>query len=127
MTGEEGDMSRLGEWGSKLQGVLGGAEDTVLPGLLSKALAQTSFGNLQGLVDHLHEGGLASEVESWVGSNANMSISADQLGAVLGDEHVRQIAQHFGIDPDAALNLLAKHLPDTVSRASDQGEVASPA
>jgi uncharacterized protein YidB (DUF937 family) len=48
------------------------------------------------------------------------------LKAVLSDEHVKQIAQGLGIDPDAALNLLAQHLPGAVEQVSQQGTVTAP-
>jgi uncharacterized protein YidB (DUF937 family) len=37
---------------------------------------------------------------------------------VLGDAHVQQIATHFGIPVDAAMNLLAQHLPTAVDQAN---------
>jgi uncharacterized protein YidB (DUF937 family) len=69
----------------------------------------------------LQQGGLGPQVQSWLGSGANLPVTPDQLRAALGNDHVRQLAQHFGIDPDAALKLLADHLPNAVDQASPQG------
>jgi uncharacterized protein YidB (DUF937 family) len=106
-----------------LKGVLGQAEATALPGLISEALAKTNLGDLQGLVNQLQQGGLGSQVQSWLGNSQNLSISPDQLKAALDNEHVKQLAQHFGIDPDATLKMLADHLPAAVDQARQQGTV----
>ena len=102
-------------------GVLGQLETAALPAFISAALAKTNLGNLQGLVDQLQQAGLDKQVQSWLGNGPNMGVSVDQLRAALGNEQVRQLAQHFGVDPDAALNMLAEHLPNVVDQASPNG------
>lgn len=108
-----------------LKGILGQVEAAALPALISEGLAKTCLGDLQGLVNKLQEGGLSTQVQSWIGDGQNMSITADQLKAALDDEHVKQLAQHFGIDPDAVLKLLAEHLPTAVDQARQQGTVTA--
>jgi len=102
-------------------GMLGQIEAAAVPALISAALSKTNLGSLQGLVAQLQQAGLDKQVQSWLGSGANIGITPDQLRAALGNDQVRQIAQHFGIDPDAALKLLAEHLPNTVDQASPNG------
>ena len=104
-----------------LKGVLGQAEAAAVPALISAVLAKTNFGNLQGLVNQLQQGGLNSQVQSWLGSGANMPISPAQLEAALGSDQIRQLAAHFGVPADAALKLLAEHLPAAVDGASPNG------
>ena len=106
----------------ELKGVLGQVEAEAVPALISEALAKTNLGDLQGLVTQLQQGGVSTQVQSWL-SGQNMSVTPDLLKAALGNEHVKQLAQHFGIDPDAALKLLADHLPTAVAQASQQGTV----
>jgi uncharacterized protein YidB (DUF937 family) len=106
-----------------LGGVLGQIEAEALPGLVSAALAKTNLGDLQGLVNQLQQSGLGAQVQSWLGNGANMSITPDQLRAALNNDQVRQLAQHFGIDPDQALKLLAQYLPDVVDKASPNGVI----
>lgn len=106
---------------SGLKGILGQSETAAVPALISAALAKTNLGNLQGLVDQLQQGGLATQVQSWLGSGANMQVSPGQLEAALGSEQVKQLAAHFGVPADAALKLLADHLPAAVDRASPDG------
>jgi uncharacterized protein YidB (DUF937 family) len=107
-------------------GILGEIETAALPALISAALAKTNLGNLQGLVSQLQQAGLNKQVQSWLGNGPNMGITAEQLRAALGNEQVRQLAQHFGVDPNAALKLLTEHLPNVVDQASPKGTVQSP-
>lgn len=112
-----------------LSGALGGiasqVEAEAAPALISAVLAKTNLGDLQGLVSQLQQGGLGSEVQSWLSGGGKLPVTADQLQAALGDEHVTQLAQHFGIPIDGALKLLAQHLPDVVAQAGQQGTVSA--
>jgi uncharacterized protein YidB (DUF937 family) len=107
--------------GGGLKGALGQAEAAAMPALISAALAKTNLGDLQGLVTQLQQGGLGTQVQSWLGSGQNLPITPDQLRTALGSDQVKQLAQHFGVDPEAALKLLAQHLPTAVDQASPSG------
>ena len=109
--------------GGALQGVLGQIEAQAAPTLINALLAKTQFGDLNGLVAHLQQGGLQTQVQSWLGPGANMPVTADQLKAVLGNSQVQEMARHLGLPVDAALNMLAQHLPDTVDQASKNGQL----
>jgi uncharacterized protein YidB (DUF937 family) len=104
---------------------LGQSDKAAMPNLMSAALATTNFGDLQGLVNQLQQGPLAAQVQSWIGGGQNLPITADQLRTVLSDDHVQQLAQHFGIDTNAVLGMLAQHLPTAVEQASQQGTVSA--
>ena len=116
-----GIFDRLGGF----KGILGQVEAAGVPVLISDALAKTNLGDLQGLVNQLQQGGLGAQVQSWVGDGQNLAITPDHLKAVLDNDQVQQMAQHFGIDPDAVLNLLSEHLPSAVSQAAQQGTVTA--
>lgn len=106
-----------------LGGLLGQVEETALPGLMSEGLAKTGLGDMQGLVNQLQQGGLGAQVQSWLGDGQNMPISPDALKGALDQEHIDQLAQHFGVDPDTAVKMLAEHLPTAVDQAHQQGTV----
>jgi uncharacterized protein YidB (DUF937 family) len=106
-----------------LGGLVGQMTAAAAPALISAALAKTNLGDLQGLVTQLQQGGLGTQVNSWLGNGANMPVTADQLRAALGNAQVQQLAAHFGIPVDAALKMLAEHLPATVDKASPNGTV----
>jgi uncharacterized protein YidB (DUF937 family) len=116
-------MGILDSLGGAFKGVLGQVETEAVPALIPEALGKTNLGNLQGLVNQLQQGGLGAQVQSWLADGENLQITPDQLKAVLNDDQVQQLAQHFGIDPDAVLQLLSEHLPTAVSQAGQQGAV----
>ena len=66
-------------------------------------------------------GGLGPQVQSRLGNGQNLPVTPDQLRSALGSDQVKQIAQHFGVDPEAALKVLAQHLPGVVDQASPNG------
>jgi uncharacterized protein YidB (DUF937 family) len=115
----------MGLLDSLLGGSLGQIEAAAMPALISAVLAKTNLGNLQGLANQLQQGGLGNQVQSWLGNGTNLPVSADQLRAALGSDQVRQLAQHFGVSPDAALQLLSEHLPGAIDQASPNGALPS--
>ena len=109
----------------KLGGMLKEVTAATAPALISAALSKTNMGDLQGLVEKLQQGGLGPQVQSWLGDGANMPVTAEQLRAALGDEHVQQLAEHFGVPVDKVLQLLSEHLPQAVDQASPDGTLDS--
>src|ERR1700692_1143117 len=118
-------MGLLDSLTGALGGSLGQVEAAAMPALISAVLAQPNLGDLQGLANQLQQGGLGNQVQSWLGNGANLPVSADQLRAALGSEQVRQMAEHFGVSPDAALKLLSEHLPGVIDKASPSGALPS--
>src|SRR6266550_8713133 len=101
-------MSILDSITTALKGAVGQGAAAQGPDLISSMLA--SFGDLQGIVAKLQQGGLTEQVKSWLGNGANLPVTADQLRAALGDERVRQVAASFGIPVDQLLGQLSQHL-----------------
>lgn len=106
-----------------LDSLMGPVEEAALPGLFSAGLAKTGLGDLQGLVNQLQQGGLGAQVQSWLGDGQNAPVDPELLKGALDNEHIQQLAQHFGVDPDTALKMLAEHLPTAVDQARQQGTV----
>ena|SRR5882672_1937054 len=104
-----------------LGGMVGQLAAGAAPGLISAALAKTNLGDMQGLANQLQQGGLGAQVQSWLGNGANMPVSPEQIRTALGNDQVKQIAAHFGLPVDAALKLLAEHVPAAVDQASPNG------
>ena len=113
-------MGFLDKIGGALKGVLDQAQASA-PGLIASALASSNLGNLQGLVTQLQQGGLDQQVKSWLGSGANLPVSADQIRAALGSDQVRHLAAQFGLPVDQTLDFLSQHLPTVVDQASPNG------
>ena len=118
-------MGLLDQVSGSLKGILGSVAAAEAPALITAALAKTNMGNLQGIVNQLQQGGLGSQVQSWLSNGPNMSVTPEQIQAALGSDQVKQIAQRFGVPVDAALKLLADHLPATVDQASPNGTISS--
>jgi uncharacterized protein YidB (DUF937 family) len=103
-----------------------GALESEAPAILNAALTNANLGGLQGVVNQLQAAGLGRQVQSWLSGGSNLPITADQLKAALSNDQVKQLAQHFGVHPDAVLNLLAERLPAAVDAASPNGTLTPP-
>lgn len=86
---------------------------------LNEALSRQ--GGIQGLVNLFHEGGLGNVIASWIGTGANLPVSADQLQQILGGERLSQIASRLGIPAQDAASRLAQALPTLVDKATPGG------
>ncbi len=109
-------MGLLDSLGGGLKGALEQFGVQEMQTLLPQALAKTNLGDLSGLVTQLQQSGLGPQVQSWL-AGGKVSITPQQIEAALGSDQVKQLAQHFGVDPTAALNLLAQHLPAVVGQS----------
>ena len=127
-------MGLLDELGSGLKGAMGqvlgqamgNAEANALPALLSQVLGKTDLGSVQGLLAKLQEGGLGSQVSSWLGNGANLNVGPEQLRAALGSEQVKQIANAVGLPADKILSVLSEHLPGAIDKMSPDGTLQEP-
>lgn len=102
--------------GSPGQAAAGGAS---IFSTLNDALSRQ--GGVQGLVNLFQEGGLGNVISSWIGTGANLPVSADQLQQVLGGERLSQIASGLGIPAQDAASRLAEVLPTLVDKATPGG------
>ena len=109
--------------GGALKGVLGDVEAAAVPALINSVLAKSNLGDLQGLVTKLQQGGLGPQVQSWLGDGKNLPVTPDQLRTALGNTQVQELARHLGLPVDAALKVLAEHVPGAVDQASEGGEL----
>ena len=82
-------------------------------------------GGVQGIADKLRQGGLVSEVESWIGTGQNLPVSADTIQQVLGSGVVEQLAAKVGMDPAQVSQGLATVLPQLIDRATPNGTVGA--
>ncbi len=80
-------------------------------------------GGLGGLLEKLKQGGLADQVSSWVGSGANLPLSAEQISQALGSGPLAEMAAKFGLDPREISSGLAKYLPETVNQLTPEGRL----
>jgi len=104
-----------------LDGVLGGIVGAEVTSLVSGVIER--HGGIPGLVAQFEQQGLGGVMQSWIGTGANLPISADQLHQVLGNDTVVQLAQKFGINPQDVLQKLAQALPQAVDKMTPNGVI----
>lgn len=80
-------------------------------------------GGLPGILEKFNQNGLAAQAASWVSTDANLPISADQILSVLGNSKVTEIAAKFGISPELVANNIAEYLPKMVDKMTPDGVV----
>jgi uncharacterized protein YidB (DUF937 family) len=112
----------MGLFDSVLGAVTGQAQQQgglarVLGGLLAEQ------GGLGGLVEKFKQGGMADQVNSWIGNGQNLPVTAEQISQILGSDTVRNIARQLGIDPDQAAQQLSAMLPGLIDKLTPNGEV----
>ena len=101
-------------------GSAGGADVGATMGDLAGAIDES--GGLDGLVTKLRDGGLDSEVDSWVSSGPNQMVEPQRLGDALGPETVQRLSNRTGLDVAALLPLLAAFLPQLINMLTPNGE-----
>jgi uncharacterized protein YidB (DUF937 family) len=66
---------------------------------------------------------MAQEVDSWVGTDSNIGVSADQVQQVFGGSALSNLATQFGAPQGQASSLLAKILPELVNQLTPEGQI----
>jgi uncharacterized protein YidB (DUF937 family) len=80
-------------------------------------------GGLPGVLDKFKQGGLGELAASWVGTGANLPISAEQINSVLGNTAVADMAAKFGMDSQDLSAKIAEYLPMVIDKLTPNGQV----
>ena len=91
-----------------------------LAGVVIEVVRQHGLGDL---VQKLQKGGLKEAVASWVGTGANLPVTAEQLEGALGPDTIAKLAGRVGLSPEQATALLAQVLPHAVDHLTPNGTV----
>ncbi|WP_457428047.1 YidB family protein [Roseateles sp. P5_E7] len=94
--------------------------------LVASLLANGSLqGGLPALLQQLQAGGLGDQVQSWISTGANQTISGDQLTGALGGAGglLGQLAQQAGVSPVEAGHQLSQWLPQIVDKLTPNGQL----
>lgn len=113
-------QNMLGGLLGQLTGAHGAQSNNALAAVM--ALIQ-QHGGVAGIVSKFQSGGLGDVVSSWVGTGANMPISAEQVQQVLGHSTVNDVAASAGIDPAQASSSIASVLPALINQLTPHGTV----
>jgi len=107
--------------GAVMTNTAGTGANSPMAQILQQLMQQ--HGGLGGLVGQLSQGGLAQQVQSWVGPGQNIAVSAEQVIAALGHGNVGNIAQQLGVDHQQAGGLLAQVLPEIINHLTPNGQL----
>ncbi len=102
-----------------IKGVLG-----LLGGGSTTASSAAGVTNPAALIDQLKSGGLASEVESWIGTGANKPVSPEALGQALGPQTVQQLSSSTGLSIPQLLPQLAALIPLIINHLTPNGNTS---
>lgn len=114
-------MGLFDQIGKQLGGALGasgGRQPDILQ-IVQALMAQN--GGLDGLLAKLQQGGLGELVKSWIGTGANLPVSAAQITQALGNPQLATVAKQFGVEPQQLAGLVSQHLPGLVDKLSPDG------
>ncbi len=101
-------------------------------GMLASASASAGAGNpgatrggggLAGLIEAFQAHGLGEVANSWVGSGQNLPVSGQQLGQVLGQQQMSDLASRFGLSTGDLGAQLSQSLPQAVDRLTPDGQL----
>ncbi len=107
----------MGMFDGLLGGVVGAEMATVVSGLIEK------HGGVQGVITQLEQQGLGATARSWVGTGANLPITADQIHQVFGSDTVKALAAKVGLSPDVLAAKLSQILPGAIDKLTPAGTV----
>ena len=105
------------------QGGAGGGQTDLINAVIGMLGNDAAGGGLGGLVAKFQQGGLGDVVGSWISSGHNLPVSADQLGSVLGNDTIANIARQVGLSHGDAAGQLAKMLPQIIDRLTPHGQL----
>jgi len=92
--------------------------------IVARMIADPKGGGVQGLVKLFQDNGLGEQVNSWVSTEANLPISADQIKKVFGGgQLVQDIASALAVSEDEAAGKLAAMLPDVIDKLTLYGQI----
>lgn len=81
------------------------------------------YGGLPGILQTLKSSGLSEQVDSWVGTGANLNVSAQQIGAALGTSVLTGIATKLNMSNEELTANIAEYMPDVVNQLTPNGVV----
>jgi uncharacterized protein YidB (DUF937 family) len=104
-----------------LDGILGGVIGAEALSLVKDYIEK--HGGMEGVVAEFEKTGFGQQAKSWISTGPNLPINAEQIQQDLGSEKVKAMAAKFGIPVDKVADLLAKHLPTAIDKATPEGKL----
>ena len=89
----------------------------------TNAPAGSILGGLTDLIVKLSAGGVAPQVNSWVGHGPNEPVPPGQLGSALGQNVLAELAQRTGMSQQELLSQLSTVLPQIINHLTPNGRM----
>lgn len=83
------------------------------------------LGGLSGLLDKFKSSGKEDILSSWIGNDANQSISGSQLQEILGGDIMKVVTSKLGLGEAEAADQLSNAMPDLIDKLTPNGEAPS--
>ncbi|MBA4254606.1 MAG: hypothetical protein C0445_01885 [Polaromonas sp.] len=90
-------------------------------GMVGELLQQS--GGLSGILEKFQGQGMGEAAQSWVGTGANMPLSANQVTQAFGPDTLQLLAAKFGGNSPQIAQLVAQFLPMLIDQLTPQGQV----
>jgi uncharacterized protein YidB (DUF937 family) len=123
MAGGKADAAGLPGGLGGILGALGGPGGGNTAALGAVMALIQGQGGLSGILEKFKAAGLANIVSSWVGTGANLPISADQVQKVFGNAAIGNVATQMGVAAPQASASIASLLPELVNKLTPKGAV----
>jgi uncharacterized protein YidB (DUF937 family) len=94
----------------------------IVVGMLANNGQGGGGGGLADIVGKFQQNGMGDVVSSWIGTGQNLPVSADQIGNVLGNDTIANIARQLGMSNGDAAGQLAQMLPQVVDKLTPNGQ-----
>lgn len=94
--------------------------------LIDKAteiIADRESGGLDGLASRFEDQGLGDVISSWIGTDRNQPVSAEQIESAIGSERIHKVADFLGFSSEDVSNGLAAVLPRIIDLLTPDGRV----
>jgi uncharacterized protein YidB (DUF937 family) len=96
------------------------------PGRTASVPDNDVIGGLGGLVDQFRRSGMGDVVDSWVTRGPNKPIDPGQLGQVVGQTTISDLARQLGVPEGELLKHLAQSLPGLVDKLTPNSRLPRP-
>ncbi|WP_193015758.1 YidB family protein [Proteus sp. FME41] len=82
-----------------------------------------SQGGIEGLIKQFNTAGLSELIQSWISTNTNLPISAEQITAVFSSPVINDLAAKINLSAAEASEMAAQYLPKLIDKVTPDGVV----
>ncbi|HEK0788104.1 TPA: DUF937 domain-containing protein [Proteus mirabilis] len=82
-----------------------------------------SQGGIEGLVKQFDTAGLSELIQSWISTNTNLAISAEQIVAVFSSPVINELASKINLNATEASEMAAQYLPKLIDKVTPDGVI----